>query len=135
MKFKEWINGAVNNPAKIHNSFSQNTVGVHNDKATASFLSSSWTGSQDLGNLGDGLSGTDLTLPSSEVTSKIRIIEKNKNPISILLMDGTKIYLTLDEFNRINSFKKLAVGEKLTVVFQRNPGDNGSEPSKITSIR
>lgn len=135
MKFKEWLNEAVSNPIKIHNSFSQNTVGTHNDTATASFLPSTWTGTEDLGPFGHGLPSTDLVIPTTEVKSKIRSIVKNKNPIAILLMDGTKIYLSIDEFNRINSFKNLAVGEELTVTFQRSPEDKGSETSKIVNIR
>lgn len=132
MNFRQFLE---HNPLKIQNSFSQNTVGAHNDTATAAFLPSTWTGSEDLGKFGYGLPSTDLAMPSVEKTSTIRSIEKNKNPITIMLMDGTKLYLTLDEFNRIRSFKRLEKGEKITVSFQRNPGDQGQEPSKITGIR
>lgn len=131
MNFRQFLE---HNPLKIQNGFSQNTTGTHNDRATASFLPSTWTGSEDLGKFGYGLPGTDLTLPSVERKSTIRSITKNKNPITILLMDGTKIYLTLDEFNRINSFKKLEVGAELTVTFQRHPGDQDQEPSKVVNI-
>ncbi len=131
MNFRKFLE---HNPLKIQNSFSQNTVGTHNDRATASFLPSTWTGSENLGPFGYGLPGIDLSIPSVEKTSVIRSIEKNKNPITIMLMDGTKLYLSLDEFNRIKSFKNLEKGEKITVSFQRNPGDERQEPSKIIAI-
>lgn len=131
MNFRKFLE---HNPLKIQSSFSQNTAGTHNDRATASFLASTWTGSEDLGRFGYGLPGVDLVLPSVEKKSTIRSITKNKNPITIVLMDGTKIYLTLDEFNRINSMKSLEVGSDITVTFQRNPGDQSQEPSKIIAI-
>lgn len=124
----------IENQFKIQNDFSQNTVGTHNDRATATFVSSNWNSGESSGEFGSGMPGTDMSLPTVEKKSTIRSIVKNKNPIFIMLMDGTKIYLTLDEFNRISTFKKLAVGEKVTVTFQRNPGDSGQEPSKIISI-
>lgn len=117
MNFKKFLE---NNPVKIHNSFSQNTIGKHNDKATSIF-STDWL-------------YTTLGIPTTEKTSKIQNIEKNKNPIKINFIDGTKIYLTLDEFNRINSYKKLEKGATVTVTFQRNPADTGSTSSKIINI-
>lgn len=132
MNFRQFLE---HNPLKIQNSFSQNTVGTHNDTATAAFLPSTWTGSEDLGPFGYGLPSVDLAIPSVEKTSTIRSVERNKNPITVIMMDGTKLYLTLDEFNRIRSFKNLDKGEKITVSFQRSPGDQGQEPSKITGIR
>jgi hypothetical protein len=122
------------NPLKIQNSFSQNTVGTHNDHATAAFLPSTWTGSEDLGTYSYGVPGVDLTIPNVVKKSKIRSVEMNRNPIKLMMMDGTKIYLTLDEFNRINAIKRLEVGNEISVTFQRRPEDSGAEPSKIVAI-
>jgi hypothetical protein len=119
----------------ILHSFSQNTVGKHNDFATASFLPSTWTGSDSLGKMSYGPPDTDLELPRVEAKSKIKLIEKNKNPIRIQLMDGTNIYLTVDEFRRIDSTTRLDVGREITVIFQRREGDRGDQPSQIISVR
>jgi hypothetical protein len=122
------------NQLKIHNGFSQNTVGKHNDHATAAFLPSAWSGSEDLGSHSSGPPGIDLVIPNVVKKSKVRSIEMNKNPIVVMLMDGTKLYLTLDEFNRINSIKKMEVGNEISVTFQRRPEDQGGEPSKIIAV-
>lgn len=119
---------------RVHNAFSQNTVGTHNDYATASFLSSTWTGSEDLGRIGNALPSTDLEIPHVARRSKIRFVEKNKNPIKVQLMDGTTLYLSLDEFRRIDSRTKLEPNREITVTFQRRDGDSGSEPSKVVSV-
>lgn len=131
MNFRQFLE---HNPLKIQNSFSQNTVGTHNDYATAAFLPSTWTGSEDLGSYPNGAPGVDLTIPNVVKKSKIRSVEMSRNPIVVMLMDGTKIYLNLDEFNRINSIKRLEVGSEISVTFQRRPEDRGSEPSKIIGI-
>ena len=131
MNFRQFLE---HNPIKIQNSFAQNTTGTHNDYATASFLPSTWTGSEDLGVYSYGVPGIDVVIPSVVKKSKIRSVEMNKNPITIGLMDGTKIYLTLDEFNRVNAIKKLEVGNEISVTFQRRPEDNSQEASKIIKI-
>jgi hypothetical protein len=131
MNFKQFLE---NNPLKIQNNFSQNTVGKHTDYATAAFLPSTWTGSEDLGSYSYGLPSTDIAIPNVVKKSKIRSIELKRNPIVIILVDGTKLHLTLDEFNRIDSRKKLEVGNEISVTFQRNPEQTGGEPSKIVSI-
>lgn len=132
MNFKQFLE---HNPLKIHNPFSQNTVGKHNDYATTAFLPSTWTGSEDLGPFSYGVPSLDIAIPQVVKKSKIRSIEMNKNPIVVMLADGTKLYLTLDEFNRINSSTRLEVGNEISVTFQRRPEDQGSDPSKIISIR
>lgn len=109
-------------------------MGTHNDYATAAFLPSAWTGSEDLGPYSYGVPGLDLTIPNVVKKSKIRSVDMNKNPIVVMLTDGTKIYLTLDEFNRINAIKRLEVGNEISVTFQRRPEDLGSNPSKIVAI-
>jgi hypothetical protein len=114
----------------------QNTVGYHNDVATAANLPSDWSGSEAPQKL-DGrpgfLSSLDVILPSVTVTSEIRNIDRNKNPISILLADGTQLYLSWDEFKRISG-PTPETGKKLTVIFQRNSGNRSSGPSQINSI-
>lgn len=110
----------------------QNTIGKHNDFATASFLPSTWTGSEDLGKYGYGLPSTDLEVPNTTKCSIIKNIEKNKNPISVELSDGTKIYLSFDEYRRLKNL--LSVGERLCVTFQRSPTDQSNNPSKIIKI-
>lgn len=118
----------------ILHSFSQNTVGKHNDYATSAFLPSTWTKSDSLGAMSYGLPDIDL-VPQTEIKSKIKTIEKNKNPIKIQLMDGTNIYLTVDEFRRVDSTTKLTVGKEITVTFQRREDDRSSTPSQVISVR
>jgi hypothetical protein len=112
----------------------QNTVGTHNDFATSAFLPSSWTGTESApdANL-PFLSSTDLKIPQISRSSTINNIILNKNPITIELKDGTKLYLSLDEYNRIQN--KPEVGKNITVVFQRNELDKSETPSKIVGIR
>jgi len=119
---------------RVHNAFSQNTVGKHNDFATSAFLPTTWTGSEDLGKYSYGLPGIDLQIPNVVRTSKIRSIEMNKDPIKISLMDGTSIYLTLDEFRRVDARTKLSAGRETRVTFQRRDDDGSPDPSKIISI-
>lgn len=122
IKFKEFI--------KIKE---QNTVGTHNDYATGSILPSSWTGSESPPEkLLPFLPSTDLSIPQVTRSSFIVNIIKNKNPITIQLKDGTQLYLTLDQFNRID--KTPEIGKRLTVVFQRNPEDQSNQNSKIEKI-
>lgn len=131
MNFRQFLE---HNPLKIQNGFSQNTAGKHNDHATAAFLPSTWTGSENLGPYSYGVPGIDIVIPNIVKKSKVQSIEMNRNPIIVMLMDGTKLYLTLDEFNRINSIKKMEVGKEISVTFQRRPEDQGGEPSKIIAI-
>lgn len=111
----------------------QNTVGTHNDFATLAFLPSDWTGTE-MPNINiPFLSGTDVQVPTLCRTSIISNIVKNKNPILIELKDGTKLYLGLDEFNRIKN--EPSVGKKISVTFQRNETDTSENPSKIIKIQ
>lgn len=119
---------------RIQHSFGGNTVGTHNDAATAKFLSSTWTGSGDIDRIDQSLPVTDLEIPNVTRRSKIRLVEKNKNPIKVQLMDGTTIFLTVDEFRRIDSRTRLEPNREITVTFQRREGDGGAEPSKVISI-
>lgn len=145
LNFRSFIE---NNPFKVHNQFSQNTVGRHNDRATASFLPTSFTGSEDLGYLGRGMPSTDLMMPTvtkeSEIisvlnapatTGKKRNNDKSqKDLIRINLKDGTTIFLTLFQYIRVNSKKRLEPGERIKVTFRRSPSDTSQEPSNIISI-
>ncbi|RDJ35252.1 MAG: hypothetical protein DWQ19_10585 [Crenarchaeota archaeon] len=122
LKFKEYLE--------------QNTVGYHNDRATTIRLPSDWSGTEAPPKF-DGrppfLASLDVLLPSVTVTSEIRKIEKNKNPITISLADGTKLFLTWGEYKRISG-PEPAPGKRLTVTFQRNPGDKSNNLSQVNSI-
>lgn len=131
MRFKEFIE--------------QNTIGYHNDgpgsgfsPTGGSYLSSDWSGSEasdtmQLSGHPPHLPGLDLQLPTVKKTSKINILEKNKNPIYIQLEDGTKLYFTWDEFKKIKG-KKPERGDIMSVTFQRLPHDNSKEVSQIQSV-
>jgi len=112
--------------------FEQNTPGYHNDYATGSFLPSVFTGTETPDINIPHLSSIDLTIPSTVKNSTISFIELNKNPILVLLKDGTKLFLTFDQYNRIKP--KPEVGKRITVVFQRSPEDKSNSPSKIEKI-
>ena len=110
----------------------QNTVGYHNDYATSAFLPSVYTGTESPDIHIPHLTSTDLTIPNVTKTSFITHIELNKNPIKILLKDGTKIFLSFDQYNRINP--KPEINKKIYVTFQRSPEDESDRPSKIEKI-
>lgn len=119
---------------RVYNAFGGNTVGTHNDSATGAMLPTTWTGSEDLGKFGYGLPGVDLAIPHVTRRSTIRSVERNKNPIKVQLMDGTAIYLSVDEFRRVESRTKLEPNREITVTFQRREDDGSPEPSKVVSI-
>ena len=121
MNFKQYV--------KI---FEQNTVGTHNDYATGAFVPSVSSGTETYSNTLPHLSSIDLVMPNVAKTSFISYIELNKNPILILLKDGTKIFLNIDQYNRIKPTPE--IGKRITVVFQRSPEDKSNEPSKIEKI-
>jgi hypothetical protein len=141
MNFRQFIES---NPLKIQNGFSQNTVGTHNDFVGGAILPSTWTGSEDLGTYGYGLPSTDITIPNVTRTSVISSVSmggggdtdrsrKKNKLIRVGLKDGTEIWLTIDDYNRFNSIKKIEKGQPITVTFQRNPGDQGP-PSRVIGI-
>lgn len=111
----------------------QNTIGKHNDFATAAFLPSDWTGSETYDLNLPFLSSIDVEIPSVTKTSVITSVIKNKNPIIIELRDGTRLYLDIDQYRRIN--KTPEVGQTMTVVFQRNKNDFSDNTSKIIKIQ
>lgn len=75
----------------------------------------------------------DIAVPSDTRTGNIIRLDFNKNPIFIALDDGTRLYLTLDQFNRIRG-PKPEIGKRMTVVFQRHPMDKTKNTSQIQSI-
>lgn len=116
----------------------QNTVGYHNDTSGGAYLSSDQTGSEMSNTMGfDGrplhLPSYDFALPAVIKTGKVVFIEKNKNPISIHLSDGTKLYLLYPEYRRIKGSEP-EMGRTVTVEFQRNAKDDSMQTSKINSI-
>lgn len=72
----------------------------------------------------------DIDLPTIVKTSRIKHLYDKKNPIIVLLDDGTKLYFTYDEFRRIEGTPE--VGKKLTYTMQRLAHDKTIMPSKIT---
>lgn len=109
---------------------------LENDGSNIAYMASDMAGSEAPPKM-DGnplfLSSLNAILPNVVKTSQIKILERNKNPIFLMLADGTKLFLTWDEFKRIPG-PEPTVGKTLTVVFQRNPDDKSETPSKINSI-
>jgi hypothetical protein len=108
----------------------QNTVGTHNDFATAAFATTDFTGSETFPTqtLGVNLPSIDLIVPNTVRRSEITHLEINKNPIFCLLKDGTKLYFSWDEYIRIGKPK---IGQILNVTFEKK---YLNEPSKIIKI-
>ena len=139
MNFKEWLHlteRAFQKPRIPNGKNLPLTPGKHNDFATSAVVPATWTGSgpnwgrfDQLGGVGPRL---DLLIPQVIRNSFISEIDKNSNPICIGLKDGTKLYLSLDQFNRIQ--KTPEVGKRITVIFQRSEDDLTKEPSKIEKI-
>lgn len=75
----------------------------------------------------------DLALPAVSKTSQIKFINEKKNPILILLSDGTRLYMPYDSFKKINVPPE--VGRTLMVTFQRRTDDSSTEPSRIQNIK
>jgi hypothetical protein len=139
MNFKEWLNLTERAFQKPRFPIGKNlplTPGKHNDFATSAIVPANWTGSGPNWGRFDQISGVgpqlDLVIPQVIRSSFITDVDKNKNPISIGLKDGTKLYLSLDQFNRIQ--KTPEVGKRITVIFQRSEDDLSKEPSKIEKI-
>jgi hypothetical protein len=124
----------------------ENTVGYHNDgpgggfiKTGGAYLSTDQTGSEQnptLGMLGHSqwLPGLDLAIPTISVSSQVALVERNKNPILVLLRDGTRLNFSWDQFKRIEGCEPMR-GKQMTVTFQRNPKAGKTEISQIISCR
>ena len=108
------------------------------DKATNAWLTSDFT-SDDRQSTAT-MSGRPLHLPTHVMalpqvvrTGRITILELHKNPIFMQLSDGTKTYLTYDEFKRIKGMP--AVGKVATIILQRHENNQTAKPSKIENIK
>jgi hypothetical protein len=81
----------------------------------------------------------DVGVPVVRKESKIRILDergllsKVKTPVFIQLEDGTRLYMTRHEFERIKG-EKPALGKTLVVTFQRNLVDKTDQYSQIDSV-
>lgn len=72
----------------------------------------------------------DLGLPTVSKTARIEHIMDKKNPIYIGLSDGTKLFLSHDEFRRIEGTPER--GKNMIVVMQRRDDDQSKLPSLVT---
>lgn len=139
MNFRQFLE---HNPFKIYSPpFMGNTVGVHNDGnrdgSMGAFLPA--TGSDNLEVYGQP-PGTDLQIPNVPVDSVVQSIEgdrprpgkKCKDPIWITMTDGTRFAVSWDSFR--TNYAGLEEGDKLRIVFQRNPGDSSPEASRIVKV-
>ena len=79
------------------------------------------------------LPNLSLNLPEVEKRGKIQIIMDKINPIYIGMSDGSKLFFTADEFNRI--IGKPIVGKILLWRMQRLSNDSTQYPSKITMCK
>lgn len=70
-----------------------------------------------------------IDLPSTQVISTIEKINDKKNPISIQLANGYKLFFTYDEFKRIKGEPRQ--GKKILLIMQRLPNDFTQSPSQI----
>lgn len=113
-----------------------------------SFLPSTWTGSSPsdtmaLAGRPNYLPDIDMALPpdgtvtpSLKKTGIVKDFIFNKNPITVILDDGTTLYFTYNEYKRIHG--DLPIVPKLTrieVEFQRLPTNLSDLPSKISACR
>jgi hypothetical protein len=114
-----------------------------------SMLPTNWTGSEadptaTFGGHPVFLPGTDFVAGNNgigipEITKKgrVKFFVFKKNPISIQLEDGTKLFLTLDQYKRIQGdLPIIPKHTEITVTFQRIPSDrtlNTSQVSKCVS--
>lgn len=123
--------------------FEQNTIGYHNDgpgsgfnPSGALFTTSDVTGSE----ASPKMTGNPLHLPSMDAgiplvqkSGVIKYLELKKNPIFMMLSDGTRLFFTWDEFKRIKGDTP-SPGKRIVVTMQRNPLDKTSTSSQIQDI-
>jgi len=124
----------------------QNTVGYHNDGPGSGFVQTggAYLGSDQTGSEQDPtkamlghpqwLPSLDFAIPTVSRTSTVAFVERNKNPILVMLQDGTKLHFSWDQFKRIEGSEPER-GKQLTVTFQRNPKAGKEETSQILSCR
>lgn len=83
----------------------------------------------------------DIGLPVVRREGRIVILDqagslshkKLKSPVFVQLEDGTKLYLTRHEFDRIKG-ERPERGKMLSVTFQRHRIDSTEQPSQVESI-
>lgn len=156
MNFRAFLE--EHNPLHIAAPVGGNTVGTHNDMATAIFQQSTATGSENLGNMGYGLPGIDISATS--VPKRCRILDvlngpiyvyhdkrrrndlSNRSPVKIIFDDGTSIEMPVARFEdlwnsgtRLRPPRRGEPGLMVQVTFQRNPADQSPTASKVDSIR
>jgi hypothetical protein len=128
LKFKEFL-------LQIEN----NTVGKHNDYAVSAILPSVSIGTQmpDFNGKLPYLSDQDMIVkgvPTVEKKGIITHIETKRDPCYIGLSDGTQLYIPWDAIRkRVIGWPvdNDAKGKTMRVVFQRKPGDDSEDNSKI----
>lgn len=113
-----------------------------------SMIATTWSGSEAPDTM--GLKGKPLNLPDIDIAlppegtishqikknGLVRQFIYNKDPITVILDDGTTLYFTYDEYKRIKGDKPII--PKLTnfeVIFQRLPTDLSPIPSKILACK
>lgn len=111
---------------------------------SGSMVSTSWTGSEAPDTM--GLKGHPLHLPDIDIAlppegtvtpelKKTGIVKKfiyNKDPITVILDDGSTLYFTYDEYKRIQGDLPLVPKfTRLEVSFQTLPQTLFATPSKI----
>jgi len=79
------------------------------------------------------LPSIDLDLPQVQKRAKIDIIMDKKNPIYLQLSDGSKLFFTYDEYQRIDG--KPERGKTMVVTMQRLGHDQTDLPSKIVKCQ
>lgn len=119
----------------------QNTVGRHNDFASAAFLSTDQSGSEAKDNLeghGNHLPSTDVLFPNVIRHGTIMSLgpmnnndEPTTNPITVRLSDNTNLSLTWNQYNRIGRPKP---GWTITVHFLRALDDKSDQKSGVHRI-
>lgn len=142
MNFRQFIE---HNPLKIQASFSQNTVGKHNDFATSAFMPSTWTGSEDLGTYGYGLPSTDIKLPVDTFRSKVATVmgagpgdmegstQLAKDVVTIIFQNGEKVEVSRsnNQLKRFTNARPLKIGTEYKVTLYRNADRS---PGNILSV-
>lgn len=115
---------------------------------SGSFLPTTWTNSEADPTM--GLAGHPMFLPGLDFvmnngeegvpqTTKKAIVKHflfKQNPITIELVDGTKLLMTLDQYKRITGDLPIIPNyTQVTVVFQRSPQDLSNNASQIASCK
>lgn len=112
-----------------------------------SFLPTNWTGSEADPTMTltghpvflpgiDFVMGNGMYIPNVQKQGIVKNFQYKKNPISIELDDGTKIFMTLDQYKRIQGdLPIIPKYTKLTIFFQRNPGDITLNTSQVSSCK